>query len=125
MLSLTEESKRFVKAYHNTTGKFPDPKTQFACFLEEVRELTDANSASYVDIENEVKEIADVIFTAMVYGYLQGYNIDRALQKICDSNFTKFNGAEFRSDGKLKKGPNYVPPSMEDCVGYEADYFSI
>lgn len=66
------------------------------------------------DLEAIAKEMADVLY--VVYGAACQYGIplDRVFDQVCKSNMSKLvNGKfQYREDGKVLKGPNYVPPDL-------------
>lgn len=77
---------------------------------EEARELTLAIfSDSIVDIADAVADLLVVTYgTAVEYGI----NADKCFKEVMRSNYTKIQGAEWRPDGKLMKGPYFEPPNL-------------
>lgn len=72
-----------------------------------------------VDNENELKELADLVFTCFQYAAVQGWDLDEALYRVFESNMTKLDdsGKPVRNaDGKVVKGSNYVPPDLQDLL---------
>ena len=81
---------------------------------EEGQELLDA-----LDADDEVQiaqELADVVYVAYGTAHSLGIPLDAVIGEVHRSNMTKFrpDGFTLRGDGKLLKGPDYVPP---DIVG--------
>ena len=54
--------------------------------------------------DNELKEMADMMYTLYGYAIARGYNLDAAFEAVHESNMTK----EFTPTGKIQKGVNYV-----------------
>lgn len=63
--------------------------------------------------------LADVIQTACSVGISNSLNVPEAAKRVIDSNESK-NGEDdiplFDINGKIRKGPNYFPPSLEDLI---------
>ena len=98
---------------------------QKALIREEGKELLQAIDECYADPENPVarkelvKEMADLVF--VVYQFAAAFNIDldQAMTLVYESNLSKLDEQGkpiYREDGKVLKGPNYKPPSLEDCL---------
>ena len=66
-----------------------------------------------------LKELSDLVYVCYQYAENQGWDLDEALHRVHESNMSKLNEDGqpiFREDGKVLKGPNYAPPSLEDLV---------
>ena len=60
--------------------------------------------------------LADQVVTAVGAGYRAGMDVPTAVQRVNLSNWSKFdaNGEPiFNENGKIAKGPNYVPVDLE------------
>jgi NTP pyrophosphatase (non-canonical NTP hydrolase) len=90
---------------------------------EESREAMDAivgwdpKTGRYhaIDKYAVAKEFADVLY--VVYGAADAWAIplDEVLKRVHASNLTKLGPRQqMRSDGKVTKGPDYVPPVLTD-----------
>lgn len=68
--------------------------------------------------ENQLKELADLVFVCYQYAAARGWNLDVAMRRVFESNMSKLvDGKPLRrSDGKVLKGPNYQPPILEDLL---------
>ena len=109
-------------------GGFISLETQYSCIGEEVNELQNAlNTILSLDTfadheaklradEAALKEMCDVIVTLNVFARAKGWDLDGALEAVHESNLLKFNGATFREDGKLLKGPNYIKPDLAKFI---------
>jgi predicted HAD superfamily Cof-like phosphohydrolase len=71
------------------------------------------------DRELIAKELADLVYVAYGTALVWGIDLDRALYQVHDSNLTKLGGDGkpiLREDGKVLKGPNYIPPNMKGAL---------
>lgn len=63
--------------------------------------------------------IADSIVVLIGTANALGMDLDTAMRRVFESNLTKLgeDGRPFyNSDGKVMKGPNFVPPDLRDLV---------
>jgi len=93
---------------------------QFTLIEEEFSELRDEY---YVELdggskENQLKELADLVFVCYQYAAARGWNLDVAMRRVFESNMSKLvDGKPLRrEDGKVLKGPNYQPPVLDDLI---------
>lgn len=100
---------------------------RFKLIDEEVEELRSATVQYYlaptvVNLENVLKELADVQYVLSGFAVTYGLNLDEAFKRVHESNMSKLvDGRPLkREDGKVLKGPNYAPPSLTDLVTYVA-----
>ena len=71
------------------------------------------------DMENLLKELADLVYVTYGYAATFGWDLDEAVMRIHTSNMSKLdaNGKPIRrEDGKILKGENYKPPVLKDLV---------
>ena len=74
------------------------------------------------DSENHIevlKEASDIVFVVYQFCAAYGLDLDTAMQRVFESNMSKLddNGnPQYRSDGKVLKGPNYTKPDLYDLV---------
>ena len=68
--------------------------------------------------ENQLKELADLVYVCFQYAVARGWPLDEALDRVYHSNMSKLvDGKPLRrEDGKVLKGPNYEPPFLEDLL---------
>ncbi len=81
---------------------------------EEYLELKEATYGD--DLVGLLDGLADILYVTYGMAITLGLPIDEAFAEVHRSNMTKLdeNGEPiFREDGKLLKGPNYEPPSLE------------
>ena len=120
--SLLQQAITFRQAMEqpiNTTDENVH-ELQFTLIEEEFSELRDEY---YVELdggskENQLKELADLVFVCYQYAAARGWNLDVAMRRVFESNMSKLvDGKPLRrSDGKVLKGPNYQPPILEDLL---------
>lgn len=93
---------------------------QFKLIEEEYHELRDAFETELdgVTKEEQLKELADLVFVCYQYAAARGWNLDVAMRRVFESNMSKLvDGKPLRrEDGKVLKGPNYQPPILEDLL---------
>ena len=87
---------------------------QLDLIAEEYKEFRSASS-----YENELKELADLVYVCYQYAENMEWDLDEAMRRVHRSNMSKLglDGKPIRrSDGKVLKGPNYAPPTLNDLV---------
>jgi NTP pyrophosphatase (non-canonical NTP hydrolase) len=93
---------------------------QFKLIEEEFHELRDAFETELdgVTKEEQLKELADLVFVCYQYAAARGWNLDVAMRRVFESNMSKLvDGKPLRrADGKVLKGPNYQPPILDDLL---------
>ena len=84
---------------------------------EEFREFN--NAVANEPYENELKELADLVYVCFQYAENMEWDLEEALHRVHRSNMSKLgvNGKPIRrADGKILKGPNYAPPELNDLI---------
>lgn len=94
---------------------------QASLITEEYNEWSDAFDIEHeddIEITDQLKELADLVFVCYQYAATRGWDLDTAMRRVFESNMSKLvDGKPLRrSDGKVLKGPNYQPPILEDLV---------
>ena len=89
---------------------------QLFLIVEEFDEFIDAVEGE--PDENQLKELANLVYVAFQYAAARGWELDEALDRVYESNMSKLVDGQplRREDGKVLKGPNYKPPFLEDLV---------
>jgi len=67
----------------------------------------------------ELKELSDLVYVCFQHAANMGWDLDEALDRVHKSNMSKLglDGKPIRrSDGKVLKGPNYLPPILTDLI---------
>jgi predicted HAD superfamily Cof-like phosphohydrolase len=94
---------------------------QFGLIREEYGEFDEAFSGEFdgkISLEDQLKELADLVFVCYQYAAARGWDLDSAMNRVFRSNMSKLvDGKPLRrDDGKIMKGPNYEPPILEDLL---------
>ena len=120
--SLLQQAITFRQAMEqpiNTTDENVH-ELQFNLITEEFHEFRDEYEVELDggSKENQLKELADLVFVCYQYAAARGWNLDVAMRRVFESNMSKLvDGKPLRrSDGKVLKGPNYQPPILEDLL---------
>ena len=88
---------------------------------EETAEFLEAADEVFADPENDkrreelLKELCDLVFVCYQFAAAFNLDLDEALRRVFESNMSKLDEHGkpiFRADGKVLKGPNYEPPSL-------------
>ena len=69
--------------------------------------------------EHLLKELADLVFVCYQFAATYDLDLDEAMARIFASNMSKLDESgkpNYRADGKVLKGPNYVPPVLTDLI---------
>ena len=90
---------------------------------EEFKEFLEADGMLFRDSPqypaNCLKELSDLVYVCYQYAANMGWDLDEAMHRVHESNMSKLDGEGqpiYREDGKVLKGPNYKPPTLEDLV---------
>ena len=96
---------------------------QRTLIVEEFKEFLDADNqlvkGFVVNATETLKELADLVYVCYQYAENLGWDLDKALQRVHNSNMSKLDSDGnpiYREDGKVLKGPNYQPPNLTDLV---------
>lgn len=116
MSKLTAQAKEFRTVYACQDGK-THRNLQKSLIDEEWSEF---HQAFHFESEaNQLKELSDLVYVCWQFAMSQGWDLDEAMNRIHQSNMSKL-GVDgkpvHRFDGKLLKGPNYLPPDLTDLV---------
>ena len=90
---------------------------QLDLIVEEYNEFVNAQANE--PYENELKELADLVYVCFQYAENMEWDLEEALHRVHKSNMSKLglDGKPIRRvDGKVLKGPNYAPPDLTDLV---------
>jgi predicted HAD superfamily Cof-like phosphohydrolase len=114
------EALRFT--YKNGTGVEMPGKNSM--IYQQVKDFSDGLKAGRItaevaDRKEFVDSLADQIVTSVGVGHCANMNITKAVDIVNTSNWSKFSPEGqpyFDQNGKILKGPNYVPPALDSCV---------
>jgi NTP pyrophosphatase (non-canonical NTP hydrolase) len=119
---LSTQAKEFRSKYNLKNS--PDRSTrsvQKELMIEEFKEFLQAEGFLFMHGKNHqehaLKELADLVYVCYQYAENMGWFLDEALDRVHQSNMSKLDddgNPIYREDGKVLKGPNYKPPTLED-----------
>ena len=115
--TLLDQAEQFRTAYSLGTTGNAGRGLQKSLIDEEWSEFHEAYH--HESDENQLKELADLIYVCYQYAALEGWDLDEAMNRLHESNLSKLNengDPIFRADGKVLKGPNYQPPYLGDLI---------
>ena len=121
---LTSQARAFREAYQLTQStSVQDRSRQRNLITEEFKEFLEAEGQLYLTSshvrQNCLKELADLVYVCYQYAVNMGWDLDKAMERVHESNMSKldeYGKPIYREDGKVLKGPNYNPPNLEDLV---------
>ena len=119
---LSTQAKEFRKKYNlKSDATRATRQYQRDLIVEEFKEFLEAEGLLFRHGRNAkeecLKELADLVYVCYQYAENMGWFLDEALDRVHQSNMSKLgeDGKPiYREDGKVLKGPNYKPPTLED-----------
>ena len=119
---LSTQAKEFRKKYNlKSDATRATRQYQRDLIVEEFKEFLEAEGMLFSHGRNAkeecLKELADLVYVCYQYAENMGWFLDEALDRVHKSNMSKLgeDGKPiYREDGKVLKGPNYKPPTLED-----------
>ena len=119
---LSTQAKEFREKYNlkNSHDRLTRA-VQKELVIEEFKEFLEAEGFLFMHGKNHqehaLKELADLVYVCYQYAENMGWFLDEALDRVHQSNLSKLDeegNPIYREDGKVLKGPNYKPPTLED-----------
>jgi len=119
---ISEQAKEFRTKYNLKNGTDRSKRSyQKNLIVEEFKEFLEAEGFLFMHGKNHqehaLKELADLVYVCYQYAESMGWFLDEALDRVHKSNMSKLGDDGhpiYREDGKVLKGPNYKPPTLED-----------
>jgi len=119
---LSDQAKEFRLRYNLKNGTDRTKRSyQKNLIVEEFKEFLEAEGFLFMHGKNHqehaLKELADLVYVCYQYAESMGWFLDEALDRVHKSNMSKLGDDGhpiYREDGKVLKGPNYKPPTLED-----------
>jgi len=119
---LSTQAKEFRKRYNLKSDATRSTRAvQKDLIVEEFKEFLEAEGMLFRhgrNVKEEcLKELADLVYVCYQYAENMGWFLDEALDRVHKSNLSKLDedgNPIYREDGKVLKGPNYKPPTLED-----------
>lgn len=118
-MKISERVAKFNKDAGTELGRcsLPESEWENECnmLIEEINELAEAFMAS--DRKEITDALADIVYVAYGTAAKLGIDLDKALERVCDSNDTKYIDGKLvkNENGKIIKGDNYQPPNLDGC----------
>ena len=124
MRSNLEQAKEFRKLYNIKDSDSKPVRTyQRDLIREEFVEFIEAEGMLFRESdtfkEECLKELADLVYVCYQYAVNMGWDLDKALELIHESNLSKLDEEGkpiLREDGKILKGPNYKKPNLHSLI---------
>ena len=121
---LSTQAKEFRTKYNLKNSADRQTRAyQKDLIVEEFKEFLEAEGMMFMHGRNHqehaLKELADLVYVCYQFAENQGWFLDEALNRVHESNMSKLgeDGKPiYREDGKVLKGPNYKPPTLEDLI---------
>ncbi len=121
---LSSQAAEFREVYQVKNSKAVATRTkQKNLIIEEFKEFLESEGMLFRDnpkIHADcLKELADLVYVCYQFAANMGWDLDRAMDLVHESNMSKldeYGKPIFREDGKVLKGPNYSPPNLEELV---------
>ena len=119
---LSDQAKEFRTKYNLKNSHDRSTRhVQKNLIIEEFKEFLEAEGFLFMHGKNHqehaLKELADLVYVCYQYAENMGWFLDEALDRVHKSNLSKLDeegNPIYREDGKVLKGPNYKPPTLED-----------
>tara|TARA_Y100000361_G_C10936498_1_gene226551 strand:- start:63 stop:443 length:381 start_codon:yes stop_codon:yes gene_type:complete len=119
---LSTQAKEFRSKYNLKNSSAKNVRSyQKDLIIEEFKEFLEAEGFLFMHGKNHqehaLKELADLVYVCYQYAENMGWFLDEALDRVHQSNLSKLDeegNPIYREDGKVLKGPNYKPPTLED-----------
>ena len=119
---LSDQAKEFRSKYNLKNSHDRSTRdVQKKLIVEEFKEFLEAEGFLFMHGRNHqehaLKELADLVYVCYQYAENMGWFLDEALDRVHKSNLSKLDeegNPIYRDDGKVLKGPNYKPPTLED-----------
>ena len=114
--TLLTQAKQFRDAY--SIPNSPNGNLTQKSLIDE--EWSEFHEAFHLKDEHEqLKELCDLVYVCYQFAATYGIDLDKAMTLVFESNLSKLDEQGkpiYREDGKVLKGPNYVPPNLADCL---------
>jgi predicted HAD superfamily Cof-like phosphohydrolase len=115
-----DKVREFHEHFSHTLGEWPPSVPTYKLRLdlidEEFTELWNEFIFGELDKVKIAKELADLLYVVFGAAVAFGIPIKEVFDEVHKSNMSKLGEdgkPEYRSDGKVMKGPNYQPPQLE------------
>ena len=122
--TLSSQAREYRKSYQIPNSPSRNRRNgQKNLIVEEFKEFLEAENLLFrkdSKIKQDcLKELADLVYVCYQYAANMDWDLDEAMHRVHESNMSKldeYGNPIYREDGKVLKGPNYLPPNLEDLV---------
>jgi len=116
-----EECAEFLQSLHGTDRMSQEALLDVHDAISSLADALKSGIASVVVSDRTacLDAICDQIVTATGVGTYANLNVELGLSRVVASNWSKFDrdgNPIFKSNGKIAKGPDYLPPDLRECV---------
>lgn len=116
-----EEVGEFLQSLHGTDTRSHDALLNVHDAISALADALKSGICKVVVADRTacIDAVADQIVTATGVGTYAGLNVELGLSRVVASNWSKFDRSGnpiFKANGKIAKGPDYMPPDLKDCV---------
>lgn len=116
----TKPVSEMVEEYRTTAGQKKDPHLMASLIQEEYEEWFNCNVCFQDFYEEELKELADLVYVVYGYATSRGWNLEEAVRRVHGNNigrmFQEDGTIKRREDGKVIKQPGYPKVNLGDLV---------
>jgi len=106
-----------VKEFARVTGQQPTPSLYVKLIGEELDEWA---KEGMIRSENDLKELADLVYVIYGYANAMGYDLDTAVRRVHENNVGRCvqpdGTVKRRADGKIIKRKDYPKVNLSDLV---------
>jgi len=106
-----------VKEFAKVTEQQPTPSLYVKLIGEELDEWA---KEGMIRSENDLKELADLVYVIYGYANAMGYDLDTAIRRTHENNIGRCvqpdGTVERREDGKIEKRKDYPKVNLSDLV---------
>jgi len=106
-----------VKQFANITGQTPTPSLYVKLIGEELDEWA---KEGMIKSEQDLKELADLVYVLYGYANAMGYDLDEAVRRVHESNLGRVRQDDgtvvFREDGKVLKNENAPKCDLSNLI---------
>jgi len=106
-----------VRDFVQVTGQKPNVPMSTALINEEYTEWCDGD---FGGVEEELKELADLVYVIYGYANVRGWDLDEAIKRVHNNNIGRCiqedGTIKRREDGKILKNESYPKVNLEDLV---------
>lgn len=112
-----------VREFANVMNQKPDPIMSGGLIYEEFNEWREVSACAPLNKEGdeeELKELADLVYVIYGYANVNGWDLDEAIRRVHKNNLDRCiqddGNVKYREDGKVMKRPDAPKVGLSDLV---------